>query len=94
MLKPDIQCRLKKDFGDDFMEVIKEINQWDAETKGLLGDRLLRATIYLSRGRLKRFKEVKEMGRTDYRDVLWQAEYDGGEEHLRDFNRPFGNETN
>ena len=60
-MKPDIQSRLRKDSGEDFLEVIKEINKWDAETKGLLGDRLLRATIFLSKGEIKRFREIKEM---------------------------------
>lgn len=91
-MKPDIQKRLKDDFGDDLHSILKEINEWDAQTKSLLDDRLLRSVIFLSKGKIESFLEIKEASRKDYRDVLWQAEYDGGEERIRDFNRPFGSE--
>ncbi|MGF1530616.1 MAG: hypothetical protein ACFCU4_04585 [Puniceicoccaceae bacterium] len=91
-MKPDIQKRLKDEFGDDFYSILKEINEWDAQTKSLLDDRLLRSAIFLSRGKIESFLAIKEASRRDYRDVLWQAEYDGEEERIRDFNRPFGSE--
>ncbi len=50
---------------------------------------LLRAMVYLANGYIDRFKEIIELARIDYRDVLWQAEYDCTEEHLRDFNSTF-----
>ena len=91
-MKPDIKSRLQKDFGEDFLTIVKVINQWDVETKSLLDDRLLRVTIYLVKGKKEEFERIKEIARLDFRDVLWQAEYDGGEERIRDFNRQFGSE--
>ena len=91
-MKPDIQNRLQKDFVDDFMKVVEEINKWDAETKGLLGDRILRATIQLANGNLEEFKRIKKAAKRDYRDVLLWAEYDEFRIQIRDFNKPFGEE--
>ncbi|MDB2506318.1 hypothetical protein N9X20_02090 [Opitutales bacterium] len=92
-MKPDIQKKLKADFGDDFYAVLDEINKWDIETKSLLEDRLLRSVIHLSEGKIEKFLEQKELSRLDPRDIYWQAEYDCGEERIRDFSRPFGSET-
>jgi hypothetical protein len=92
-MTPDIQKKLQDDFGNDFYAVLDEINKWDIETKSLLEDRLLRSVIYLSEGKIEKFLEQKELSRLDPRDIYWQAEYDGGEERIRDFSRPFGSET-
>lgn len=34
-------------------------------------------------------KQVIRLSQLDLRDVLWQAEYDCGDEILRDFNKTF-----
>ena len=88
-MKTDIYQRIERDFGDDLKLAIEQVEILDARTKGLIGNRLLRAMVFLSKGNIDSFKQVIELGRTDYRDVLWQAEYDGGEEQLYDFNKTF-----
>jgi hypothetical protein len=88
-MKTDIYQKIKKDFGDDVTRVIEQIIILDARSKGLIDDRMLGAMIFLAKGSIDRFKLVIELGRTDYRDVLWQAEYDCGEERLYDFNKTF-----
>ncbi len=88
-MKTDIYQKIERDFGDDLKLAIEQVEILDARTKGLIGNRLLRAMVFLSKGNIDRFKQVIELGRTDYRDVLWQAEYDCGEEQLYDFNKTF-----
>jgi hypothetical protein len=88
-MKTDIYQKIEKDFGGDLKLAIEQINILDARSKGLVGDRMLRAMVFLAKGNIDRFKQVIELGRTDFRDVLWQAEYDCGEEQLYDFNKSF-----
>jgi hypothetical protein len=88
-MKTDIYQKIERDFGDDLKLAIEQIEILDARSKGLVGDRMLRAMVFLAKGNIERFKQVIELGRTDYRDVLWQAEYDCGEEQLYDFNKTF-----
>jgi len=89
-MKHDIQHKLQKDFGSDFYTVLERINEWDAEVKSLLEDRVLRSVIYLADGDLKRFELYKEIARRDVRDVFWQAEYDEPEgRRKRDFSKVF-----
>jgi len=88
-MKTDIYQKIERDFGDDLKLAIEQVDILDARTKGLIGNRLLRAMVFLSKGNIDRFKQVIELGRTDYRDVLWEAEYDCGEEQLYDFNKTF-----
>jgi len=62
----------------------------EAETKGTIGDRIIRAVLYLSDGDLPKFHEKIKLARLDWRDVLMQAEYSfPEEERLRDFNKTF-----
>ena len=88
-MKTDIYQKIESDFGSDLKQAIEQIEILDARSKGMVGDRMLRAMVFLAKGDIERFKQVIELGRTDYRDVLWQAEYDCGEEQLYDFNKTF-----
>ena len=88
-MKTDIYQKIERDFGDDLQRAIEQVEILDACTKGLIGDRMLRAMVFLSKGKIERFKQIIELGRVDYRDVLWQAEYDCGEVQLYDFNKTF-----
>lgn len=88
-MNTDIYQKIEIDFGEDLDQAIEIINILDARSKGLVGDRMLRAMVFLAKGNIERLEQVIELGRTDYRDVLWQAEYDCGEEQLYDFNKTF-----
>jgi hypothetical protein len=88
-MKTDIYQKIELDFGDDLKSAIEQVEILDARSRGLVGDRMLRAMVFLAKGNIERFMQVIELGRTDYRDVLWQAEYDCGEEQLYDFNKTF-----
>ena len=55
--------------------------------------RLISAMIYLfTKGKLEREK-VFELAKTDWRDILFLAEYDKNKNQVRDFNSEFGNEN-
>jgi hypothetical protein len=88
-MKTDIYQKIELDFGDDLKLAIEQVEILDARSKGLIGNRMLRAMVFLAKGNIERFKQVIELGRTDYRDVLWQAEHGCGEEQLYDFNKTF-----
>ncbi len=88
-MKTDIYQKIENDFGPEAKLAVEQIEILDARSKGLVSDRMLRAMVFLAKGDIERFKQVIELGRTNYRDVLWQAEYDCGEEQLYDFNKTF-----
>jgi len=86
----DIQAQLKRDFGPEaFFDILRDINEWDAQTKGLLDNRLLRAVIFLCHGDRDEFLRLKELARHRWQAVIDRAEYDG-DVRVRDFGRPFG----
>lgn len=87
----DIFQKIEKDFGKDAKLAHKEFEILDAKTKGLISDRLFRAIVYLAEGNIDKLKMYIEMARVDWRDVLWQAEYDSPDdsERNRDFNKTF-----
>jgi hypothetical protein len=88
-MKTDIHQKIARDFGQDLKQAIEQVEMLDARSKGLINDRLLRAMVFLAKGNMKRFKQVIELGCTDYRDLLWQAEHDCGEKQIYDFNKTF-----
>jgi hypothetical protein len=54
------------------------------------GDRLVRCVVFAARGDESRIRQLIELGRQDFRNVIMAAEYDvPGVRRLRDFNRPF-----
>lgn len=88
-MKTDIYQKIERDFGSDSKLAIEHIEILDARSRGLVSDRMLRAMVFLAKGDIEKFQQVIELGRTDYRDVLWQAENDCGNERLYDFNKTF-----
>ena len=89
MVAADITPKLKQDFGPNLSRARELLADFYAESKGNVSDRLVRAIIYLAHGDLEELSRVIGVARIDYRDVLWQAEYEGGEVRLRDFNKSF-----
>lgn len=56
-----------------------------------IGDRLLRCIVFGAQGNESRLRQLMELVRQDFRDVIMAAEYDElGLRRLRDFNQPFG----
>lgn len=50
--------------------------------------RVVRCVFVLGGADPARVEQYAEAARRDYRDVIWWAEYDGGETRLRDLSRP------
>jgi hypothetical protein len=88
-MKTDIYQRIVADFGAEATVALRLLDQLDASTKSLMNDRVVRAIIFLSRGSLAALKGNIERARTDCRDILWQAEYDGKERRVRNFEKSF-----
>ena len=51
--------------------------------------RLARCALFLAQGSRRRLDEVVALGRTDPRDLIVAAEYDGADQRCRDFTLPF-----
>ena len=51
--------------------------------------RVIRCVIYLAEGNADKLLEFIGSARTDYRDVIYWAEYDGSDRKIRDFGQPF-----
>ena len=85
----DIFQKLELDFGVNLSNAQEVLAGLDAKTKGLVSPRVVRSIVYLSKGDLESLERLAKLSLVDCRDVLWQAEYDGGEDQLRDFNKTF-----
>lgn len=49
-MKTDIFQKIEKDFGDDLKLAIEQVEILDARSKGLVGNRMLRAMVFLAKG--------------------------------------------
>jgi len=87
-METDIYQYLEKKWPQEVSRFIDRIEEWDAATKGLLDNRLLRSALYLSDD-YRGFEMHIEMARLDPRDVYWQAEYECTNDRLRDFTKTF-----
>ncbi|MFC5049079.1 hypothetical protein ACFPK9_15985 [Rubritalea spongiae] len=87
----DVFQKIEHDFKSDAPTVHERLKELDAQTKGLISNRLLRSIIYLADGDFKKLELYIQQARKDWRDVLWQAEYDSpdSQKQSRDFNKTF-----
>lgn len=85
----DIQKKLELDFGRELSSAKDEIEALYAKTNWQISNRMVRSIVFLANGDFESLKRNIELALTDYKDVLWQAEYDRGDEQLRDFNKTF-----
>ncbi len=85
----DIQNKLELDFGSKLSFAKDELEALYIKTNWLVSDRVVRSVIYLANGDVDLLKTNIERALTDYKDLLWQAEYNRGDAQLRDFNQTF-----
>ncbi len=89
-MQTDIYQKIQSDFGVSAPSVMQALDELDAESKGLVSPRLIRALVYLAQGDLEKLKKAIATARTDWRDVLLQAEYSYPENiRVRDFDKTF-----
>jgi len=73
-------------------QIISELQKLIMSEVTLRSPRIIRSIIHLfTIGKMEREK-VFEMAKTDWRDILMNAEYNKKEKRIRDFNNEFGNE--
>ena len=88
-LEPDITQRIEAEFSGRSRSSVQ---------KSMLGlatlpecQRVARCVLFLAMGDEKKIVDFVTAALTDYRDVIWWAEYDGKEARLRDLSKPFRN---
>jgi hypothetical protein len=91
-LPPDIIARIKQEFGARSAEATNVLQSRSAIATET--GRVLRCIVFLAEGDLGRLAQLAEHASTDYRDVIFWAEYVNHEaaspRRVRDFNRQFG----
>ena len=85
----DIYQKIENDFGTDSQKVMEEIKFMNAQSKGMIGNRILRAVVYLAKGNFDDFRYFAEKARTEFNEVLRQAEHDENGHKIYDFNKSF-----
>ena len=88
-MKKDILDRIEQDFGSA-TAVVAVLESLEEPNRGRLSERVIRAIIFLADGDMVKLAHYVELARTDYRDLLWQAEYEEPNQRKYDFSRPFG----
>ena len=85
----DIESRIAADFhAKDRESALFVIRTLGAELDRE-GPRILRCVVSLSCGELSLLAHNADQARSDYRDVIYWAEYDEQDRQVRDFNQPF-----
>ena len=86
-LEPDITQQIEKEFDRSLCSSVREALA-PLETVPEF-QRVARCVLFLASGDENKLAHFVTAALTDYRDVIWWAEYDGKEERLRDLARPF-----
>lgn len=85
-LPADVAAKLEADFPNEDLVTIQ----------GLLDDytgkerlRVIRCVVQLAEGNPDRLLHFIRAAKTDYRDVIYWAEYNRNDQRIHDFNQPF-----
>ena len=93
-LPDDITERIAADFGiadtpGVVMRLAGFVGQYADRHQEAPDARTLRCIVFVAAGDRRKIEDACRTALTDVRDLVTQAEYDGGEERLRDLNEPF-----
>src|SRR5688572_15581145 len=90
MMKPplpaDIVARVAADFPNESHSALLAMLD---EYQGPERTRVIRCVVHLAARNTDKLLDCIKSAMTDYRDVIYWAEYDAGEQKVRDFNQPF-----
>jgi hypothetical protein len=94
-LPEDITDRIAADFGSVEAPGILSrlagfIGQYADRYRDAPDARVLRCVVHLAAGERRRLEDACRLALADTRDVIRGAEYDSGDQRVRDFTRPFG----
>jgi len=84
-LPADVSKKLEADFGPDDMATVRNLL---AEYKGKESPRVIRCILHLAEGDTNKLLHFINAANSDYRDVIYWAEYDKGDQRAHDFNLP------
>jgi hypothetical protein len=84
----DILEKIYKDF-DNSEEVVNILEAMRSLDRDPVSDRIYRGIIFLSQGSMSKLNHFIELSLKDYRDLLWQAEYEDPEIQKYDFTKSF-----
>ena len=90
-METDIYQKMELDVGVELPRALEQLELLDARTKGyslLLTNRYLRAVVFLAEGDVREFERLLG-GVAEKGAILRQAECDGGDLQVRDFERTF-----
>lgn len=87
-MQKDIVEKIEMDF-ENSEEVIKVLTEMVSRNNEAISERIYRAIIYLSEGNIEKLNYYIELYFKDYRDLIWQAEYEDPEIQKYDFNKSF-----
>lgn len=86
----DIITRIERDFAkSDAASVVELMSELSGEGNATFTDRVLRCLVYMSKGSVPDLTHAVELARTDWRDIIYFAEYDENDVHARDLSKPF-----
>lgn len=87
-MQQDILDKIKYDF-ENAEEVVNILESMESMNQGPISDRIYRGVIFLSQGDMSKLNHFIELSFKDYRDLIWQAEYEDPEVQKYDFNKSF-----
>ena len=87
-MKKDTLKKISTDFKNP-EEVIGILSEMELKNKESVSERIYRAIIFLSEGNIEKLHHFIELYFEDYRDLIWQAEYEDPEVQKYDFNKSF-----
>jgi len=87
-MQQDIIKKIQQDF-DNPEEVIGLLSKIEENEGDPVSERIYRSIIFLSEGNLEKLNHFINLYFLDYRDLLWQAEYEDPEIQKYDFNKSF-----
>lgn len=88
----DIKNRLESDYGKNFGEAKRSIQELIISNKEFRSERIVRALIYARNKDIVHLKKMIELVRIDWRNLLMNTEYEYPEKRVRDFNNEFEKE--
>jgi len=87
-MQKDILDKINIDF-EKPEEVVKVLLAMESKEQAPISDRIYRGIIFLSEGNMDKLNHFIELFFQDYRDLLWQAEYEDPEIQKYNFNKSF-----
>lgn len=88
-MQPDILEFIQNHWPHESADIVARLNAIDPSVNCQNNDRVLRAILFLRTRCSLTLDQVIQMATSDYRDVLWQAEYDPPDHRKYDFAKSF-----